>query len=566
MRSSHFSLLAVQAAKGLSLMELGVIMVLMSVALVPVVKMIGGPTSDKGNAVQMTGLKNKEAILANTMVNKVLAGDYSSFRCSGGNPVAFDPLKDLPTGTSVQTFGRCKAANGNNPLYYEWTVLNLTASNNGTALPSKNQYFQASFNVTDQNGVSLLTMPINFFNNTGAQDEQTENTGVMVALDRSISMSGARVYPHLAVFNNTAAPYLQYRYKPIPSGYNATWGFTFPASPPENPVLNKWDNKQLDLVYGKQIAGSPSGKDPDSDTPNNETYPFKGVLSSGDCSTNADSKWNPNSANVDKNLMYTFQPNIILNKGWRDYAVKPLCEQKNNFNDWSINVINEKLSRFEAARTAALQLMLKLEEKPSVANSIELGFFPWGSYAASEHEAPLEKINKNGFFEKNREKLLWVNRTDPTNRNNTTDPIYMEGGTQINYGLQYARKRLLEKKYDRRIVVLLTDGEPSPNAGSNSNAGFGGGGLRDYTKQNLGCGVADSKKRITLFTVGLIAADEKLMKDMAEATPSGQGFFAKDITSLTPIFETVAYQIQKLSLISTADRYGLKISQDDECP
>jgi len=591
-------------ARGLSLIEMGMVMVFLSLALVPIVKMMGGPQNDSGNAAHRNSMKSKEAILANTLVDRVLANDFSYFDCNDG----FNPATQLPVGTtptnSARKYNICKAQNTNSDVYYQWSVVHLNGANNGNEMPSKNRYYQASLNILgpDRNpSAPMLTIPVNFFFNEGGTTTKTENTGVMVAMDRSGSMAWSDKPSNLPSVNGVTAPFMFYRYKAFPTGVT-NYGFAFPNGP-DKVVLNKWDNSQLDLVYAKQVkwpGPGPSpykdGQDPDSTTPYNEAYPFSkvnpsvpgqavwgdGVLGSGNCSSNSNNEWT-NAASGDKNLFYTFLPEARLNYSWwgpdldngiykynglRDEILIPLCSEKNDKSGditkhWSYT-INKRLSRFEAARTATLSLLLKLEEKANVANVIELGYYPWGSYAATEHQVALEKV-KNGHFEKMREKLLWINRMDPADKNNGSEPVRLEGGTDIHRGIEYGRQQLLKGNYDRRIMVLLTDGEPSPNGGVNSNAPYGGGGLRDYVKKNLGCGVADSKKRITLFTVGLLQADEQLMADMANSTPSGQPFYAKDIASLTPIFETISYQIQKLALLSTASRYGFEFSEDDGC-
>ncbi len=594
-------------ARGVSLIEMGMVIVFISLALAPIIRMVGGPQNDSGNAFRVSGIKSKEAILANTMVDKVLAHDYASFDCDGsGTPKAgFDPTTELPVGTnqanSIKKYNICKAQNTSSELYYQWTVVNMNNSNNTADMPSKNRYYQATFRVMgpdkDTNN-PLFVMPINFFYNEGGTTAKTENTGVEIAMDRSASMAWSDSAWNIPSVWGVTSPFLFYRYKVFPTGNNE-WGFTFPNNP-DKVVLDPNDNSQLDLVYAKQIKspgpGPKKGADPDTTTPYNEAYPYAkanpsipgqkvwgdGVLGSGNCSSNSDNTWtNPGSG--DKNLFYTFVPEARLNYSWwgpdldtgangwqslRNDILIPICSEKDDKSPdpkkhWSY-IVNKRMSRFEAARTATLSLLLKLEENSTVANSIELGYFPWGSYAAKEHEVKMEKA-QNGRFVKNRQKYLWINRLDPADRDGSPNTVKLEGGTDIYKGLEYARQQLMNGSYDRRIIVLLTDGEPSPNAGINSNAPFGGNGLRDYAKKNLGCGVADPKQRVTLFTVGLIAADKKLLADMSDSTPSGQSFYAKDIASLTPIFETVSYQIQKLALLSTASRYGFSFSEEDSC-
>lgn len=571
MRLNHLQPLLRNSQSGLSLLELAIVMVFISLALIPIVRMTGGPTSSDGNAAQITGTKNKEALLANTMINKVLAGDYSNFKCGGnGSPLSFNPQTELPQGTQVASFGRCQSANGNNPLYYEWKVLNLTASNNKQALPSQNQYFQATFRITDARNNDLLTMPVNFFHNFGAFEQPNTQTGVMLSMDISGSMAyyAKNLIPYFSGSNNSyyqgifySSPYMFYRYKNFPTSSN--WG-SFPANPPNQVVLNMWDDSQLDLSTGKQIAGSsPAGKDPNPETPYNEAFPFSqvtaanpafgqwgsGVLGSGDCTSNNDAIWSN-----DRNLRYTFLPYPIDNTNNSRNIVNQLCRQKASTADWS-NTINQNLSRIEAARTAALSLLLNLESTPSVAQSIEMGFIPWDHYAHTQQMVALEKASvipgvPGVHFRNMRDRLLWINRADPAS-NTSGNPVVASGATSIYEGVEYARRQLLAKNFDRRIIVLLTDGDPYPESGLNTKANLPG-----YALNTLGHN-APKNQQVTLFTVGLIAADNNLLNNMATGTPDGQNFAANDVADLKPIFDAISYQIQKLALLSTADRYGI---------
>lgn len=584
---------------GLSLIEIGVVMIVISLSLAPVIRMIGGPSGASGNSAEVNSLKSKEALLANTMIEKVLAGDFSAFTCNNaGSPVAFNPKTDLPVAvnaiSSVRRYEPCKSSNASADLWYQWTVVHLNNANNNNDMPDQNRYYQGTLNVMDADKNRLLTLPANFFYNDGPINGKAENTGIMLSMDRSGSMAwSSTVENNMMPVSGFSSPFMFYRYKAFPTsgdgGWGA-WGTPFPANPPYKTVLDKTNNSQLDMVYAKQVKWSgpgPSptkdGEDPVAPTPYHEAFPFakanpsipnyniwgQGVLGSGNCIAPNDNDWiGPMSQ--DKNLAYTFLPEArqpLSKLPWnrkfdRRSVIQSLCAEKKTLTEWS-NTVNTKLSRIEAARTASLALLLNLESKPNITKSLEIGFIPWGSYAAAEHKVAMEKPI-NGLFPNMRDKLLWINRADPADIN-SAKPVKLEGGTQIHDGIEFARQQLLAGSYDRRIIVLLTDGEPNPNVGSNGSGAYGTGGLRDYTKASLGCGVADPNRRITLFTVGLLQADQKLLQDMAYSTPSGQAFYADDIQDLTGIFETVSYQIQKLALLDTVDRYGLSVSNGDDC-
>lgn len=572
------SSLRLHALTGLSLLELGLVMAIVALALVPMVKSIGGPMSPngKGSAAQTTGFKNKESILATNLANQVLAGDYSSLTC-GTNYT-----NNLPA--TLTTYAKCSSTQDN--LTYQWSVMPINQANSGNKPPDGYSFFKGVLNIYETGAPStrepMLSMPVNFYKFTGRADQPQQKTGVLIALDRSGSMAWGRGTEDLPPANTQgfevsgkplgfALPFLWYRYKPFPAPGTVTgWDFDFPATTdPVAQPLDMWNNETLDLVNLQNMAGQ-SGSDPNPATPFNESYLGSNSLFKCDMPANF-TTWLAASPGFDKRLAYIFNRNWVLeNDGASAYTranfIVPFCQEKANKAQWS-QLINTKLSRIEAARTAALSLLLKLEERPAVVKAIKIGYFPWAPEPATNLGGRLQiAVDKNRDgkleFDVIREKMLWLNRMDPANRR-SGDAVNLLGGTNIHGALAEARQQLLaDTSIQRRILLLMTDGDPAPNEGSNSNGPFGSGGLRDFAQSQLGCG-APKAKRITLFTVGLIQADEALMSDMADATPNGQSFFARDIASLGHVFDSVAYEIQKLALLSTADRYGLDLSNDE---
>ncbi len=564
-------------------------MAIVALALVPMVKTIGGPMSGtgKGSASQLTGFKNKEGILATSIANQVLAGDYSSLTCGKGSD------RSLPT--ALTTYDQCSSTSNDN-FKYEWTVMPVNETTSGSKPPTGYSYYKGVLNIYENETSSdqpLLSMPVNFFKYDQPKTPDKQQTGVLIALDRSGSMAWGKTpkdrppdvddkYDISGKPLGFALPFLWYRYKPFPKpGVVTGWGYDFPViSDAVAQPLDKWNNETLDLVNLQNMKGK-KGADPNPATPYNESY--LGSNPQFDCATenpkNKNSRWIHSSPEFDPKLAYIFNRNWVLEgegKGegeddgasayTRNNFIRPICEEKTSPQQLK-QVINDKLSRYEAARTAALSLLLKLEERPSVSTAIKIGYFPWAPEPDLGKGAPLQVAvdrNQDGNleFDHIREKMLWLNRMDPSHRR-SPDAVNLLGGTNIFGALQEAKRQLLaDTSIQRRILVLMTDGQPAPNAHQNSSGPYGSGGLRDYAKNVLGCG-APKGKRITLFTVGLIEADRDLMTDMARDTPNGQEFIADDISELGPIFDTVAYEIQKLTLLSTAGRYGLDLSNDE---
>jgi hypothetical protein len=552
------------ACYGLSLLEISLAMLVISVALAPVVKMIGGANSSNGNAGQVTAQKSKEAVIAGTIIDKVLSQDYSGFDCDGaGNPIVFNPAVHLPVGTtaanSVRRYNLCKVAGTNADLYYQWTAVHVNASNSLNNLPTQNQYYQASLSVIgpDRNANNpLFVIPINFFYNAGSFTPPQNETGVMFALDVSGSMGWLNTdgTPTISASSGKelAPPFLFYRYDRNLYTGNAWGGGAFnPAQVPS--VLNRWNNQSLDLALGQTIGVNPDASDPDPDTPQNEKFPYGNVnlLGSGNCSSSSNGVW----MGSDNFLKHFAVWDARRDTTYRSY-IQNLCKPKATQVIWE-NMLNQNMSRLEAARTAALSLLISLESNPQISSRVSIGFVPWSNVPQVSHLVTPERTqavpgNSGVFYKLLRENLLWINRADPSSVNSGL-PILAGGGTNIRKGLEVAASSL-QAGFDRRIIILLTDGEPSPNSGNNSKTA-----LRDYTLNTIGKN-APGNQQVTLFSVGLIAADGTLLTDMSNNTQDGQAFVASSVASLKPIFESISYQIQKLALLSISDRYNIDLT------
>lgn len=549
-------------AKGLSLLEISLSMLIISLALAPVVQTIGGYQGENGNAGQVNAHKSKEVVIASTVVDKVLSQDYSAFNCdSSGNAIAFNPDTDLPVGTtpanSVRQFNLCRVSGTNTELYYQWTVVHMNASNSNTNLPEQNRYYQASLSVIGADkdpSKPLFVMPANFFYNEGSFTPPQNKTGVMFAMDVSGSMGWLNRDNTPTISNGAgktlAPPFLFYRYdRNLYTGNDWGGGSFNPSQVPA--VLSQWDNRSLDLSLGKAIGSNPNGSDPDPSTPQNEKFPYgaASVLGSGDCGSSSNGVW----TGSDPYLKHFAVWDARRSNTYRQY-IRSLCLSKSSETDWE-NTLNNNMSRLEASRTSALSLLLSMESNQQIASSVSIGFIPWSNTPDLNHRVSPQAIQSvtgvSGLFYKPlREKLLWINRADPSDKGSSS-PVLSGGSTNIRAGLETAAASLQAGSFDRKIIILLTDGDPVPNSGNNSKSA-----LRAYTLNNIGKN-ASANQQITLFSVGLIAADSTLLTDMSNNTPDGQAFVANSVASLKPIFESISYQIQKLALLSISDRYGI---------
>ena len=282
--------------KGVSLIEVGLCFLIVTMALAPLVKMVGGPVTAQGNSTRYNAVKNHTAILANSLAEQAMAGNMNQVRCGAafntGDPRT-TPASNFPVdGATPTTYPLCvDNTTYNTQMNWQWRIYN---PNDNT--PADNQYYVGTLTVSDAAGGSNLVVPVRFFINTGTGQTTGGRTGLMISVDFSGSMawscktaSDASPAPpvadqcsdSVATWGGVAAPYMVNRYTDATqSGPVGAWdtlgGINMAAAPV---TLNMWDDAQLDMVVGNSVNNgaepplSFDGTDPDPSTPNNETFP-----------------------------------------------------------------------------------------------------------------------------------------------------------------------------------------------------------------------------------------------------------------------------------------------------
>lgn len=546
------------SCRGVSLIELGLVMVIITLALAPIVRMIGGPQSatGEGSAVQVTASKSKETLQANSIIEQVLSGDYTPFNC--GNPFNVNSLPLNGRSVSFPANGRCAINQYSQPKYYQWKVRNL--DDTGTNVPQGNHYYKAVLNIYDsQSGSSqpILSLPTNFFRNETVGTAAEPKTGILIVLDTSSSMawgicdggsfgdypsnSGSCTVPYVPYenaygpapnirsnVNRPGSPYLWYRYEDPAEGYV-----------PRNPLPWNRDD-QLDIVsaYDSNLAA----------TEWDDRYPSPGVLGFPDCSNNS----NQNSAfwrnyNVGTNPAAPFP--IIYTRSNKEHShMRAVCNATGGPNNAWINIMNRNMSRLEAARTALLGFMLSIERNPSLYRNVRLGFVTFSSNVVSR--VPLEGVNAANRFPNIRRSLSWVNRGGP-------GIIPPAGSTHMLGALdQAARIIFADPTLDNRIILFVGDGSPSAPSPT-SHAPY----RTLATRIGNGTYPGANGKKATIFTLNLLSndgdIDEYLEDDIASRTPGGRYFPARSMGDVTPIFDQVKYQIQRVVLMNRSTRYNV---------
>lgn len=253
-------------------------------------------------------------------------------------------------------------------------------------------------------------------------------------------------------------------------------------------------------------------------------------------------------------------------------------------------ILQNTLSRIEAARTAMLAFVEMIEADKGLVNNFRIGFVPFstevlsGAYTLGTDYGPNEVMSLQtpvvGKFNDLRNKLYRINRACnfvygglstnqyavdcPTDGGGTKQkPIIAAGETNIAQGVYKAANILNThgETLSKKLVILLTDGVP--NKGVNSGTGVAQT-CADFTacKANLAtvsAGMASSN--VSVYTVGLLTAGNTQADEAFEAirtadTTNNQTIKVSSVGDLTPVFEGIAQQAEQFVLEQMKKRYA----------
>lgn len=582
------------ASPGFSLIETAIIILFVSLAMVPVITTMGGvndttntSAARSANISAVSSRASKEVVAANTIMERALAGDETvSFNAS--------TLFTTPGQTVVtprrQFYGSTSRAY-NQAIEYDWVVRDLShlkdtsgqlinwanqpvsANDAESVAPTGNFVQQATLRVYENPGDAnpILSLPTYFYRSTCGSngvdcgDVDLDQTGIVLVVDRSGSMqwSISAGKSKGATSTDMSAPWLKNRY---------TIGGSVPTTPgdPSIRINDIFDDTTLDTTYMLPVA---QGDNPD--TPYSEQYILPAVNGfSNNCADVPTTLGDPGK-DVAKYfatgaLTYNYGGDAgngepATNATKRREVISAFCGRngisyggRDSQANWD-KLINDNMSRIEALRNALLSLLVKLEQNQFLVANMEMGLVTFSSGTPSAvKQVDMEKAaNPPGPVDS----LKFVNmryRSAMINREGTGQ-ISASNGTNMLAGLQQAATMLYAKDFDNRLIIVLSDG--AVNSGSTPTN------VKDFAKKvggcptvgNPACYAGSNGKTITLFTVGLIEADDALMLAMAQRTPNGQFFLAQSVTDLQPIFDQIAFQIERLVLNSMAKRYHLPV-------
>ncbi|MBY0450991.1 MAG: hypothetical protein K2X01_10245 [Cyanobacteria bacterium] len=537
---------------GFTLLELALVALLLSIALLPILQMKGAQTAntDFVSIASSNKYNRRLAEAAVSVLSLVAAKDPSvgldwarlpkgyanTYNCSHLTPGGCGGLPP----DSLCTSTGCKYVNGSFNSPFKLFILETTYRR-GSSL---SQFVDEKGNVSSVPGPSNQLLPIGFRSfqiSIQLQDPAHPNTpaytlianvpirtgesinpnfgkvGVEFVADVSGSMQRNDVFPSGCCYAGgaywsigpvsawTGSPFLKNRY--------AIDGATVSTAPGVR--LNPWDDAQLDLVYGS-LSDDPL-------TPYDDRYPAANVLGlMAYCSPynyRADGVTpNPSLTSIPRmsdffldsalggnptinsmlppqdpiyHLCLTKQATYSPGVPGSNYSLLPYLRSGTNpsytylmpftggtrTND---DLLNQKMSRIEAMRSALLASLVQLENTPIVINNdvLEMGLMTFGYASAVSEKSPLlapvlgSTLSEGGtppdpnhrYFADLRKRMLSINRVG------SMQPISADGNTATAPSIAYAAQLLCNKgeTYSDKVILFLTDGEPTEDR----NSGF----------------------------------------------------------------------------------------------
>ncbi len=562
--------------KGLSLIEVGLVIVILSMVLAPIVANIGGKGPNQNGMVTVASATRhhmRQVSSANAIMERALAGDTAIM--GNVNLTTLTPQQQLTTNRSAFTGDRV-------PVWYDWTLQDISyqLDANGNVIQvngqplarvERNFVTEATLNVYQgQNDANpLLTLPTFIFrNNTGGNTGALNRLGVMVVLDISASMafanedptanpSAQHVPPLLQVSTNPdrflASPYLRFRHAGGQLALNAT------------------QNDQLDLVVLQEfqnpgtvfddmyLPGQNGSAVRFNDCQELTQFPgHNGFSLALRSPASVDTTQEVISYNVANSQFELLTPSEAATQ--LGTPVRELCRvNHSSYNADPIQMSNRHLSRIEAARSALLNFMLRLESTPILTSLTRVGLMTFATQSQSDNSSfvtvrsALEDAT-NGRYLNLRQQLIRINREGPGG-------IYLAGGTPIYDALNRAAQELYnDTSLNQRLIILITDGQPQPNSGNNTPAG-----IRALARQ-LGAGTypGANNQPTTLYTVGLIGAnvpflDSLIVENEAPGRVDGESFAAASVAETFSIIDRVAFATIRQAYLTNTCRYGINV-------
>jgi uncharacterized protein YegL len=565
------------AVRGLSLIEIAILLLFTSLALLPLMQNMGGRTSTNSanTLAQETRFRTKETIVANALIEKALAGQIIQSYSGSGTPSVFDTLNttNMPPG-GVVTLPRSQyydsALGARQQVWFDWVLRDMSYKMTSTgalqlkngqpdpALPTNNQVILATLRLYTSNAVGeapSLVMPTYLFRNVSTTQTPTSaTTSIVLVGDTSGSMIAGLVERCNAPNTQLCMPTISTSW----DNYSSTnTSLSAPFLRYSQTAATLYDDRSLDLTWSEKDDR------PDTETQYDDTFlPGKSPAQAldGPCSL-------PNVANWPAAYRAKFSTRFLGMEGslskpiWLAatstigsmtprQVVAEYCKAFHKQPENRANFLNTYMPRIEAMRNGFLSFLYVLEANQALASTTKLGFVSFSTNVTIQQalektslvEDPANGNLKRPRFKNVRPQLLRINRD-----NAPGGLIPPDGGTFMEGALKTAYDQLAaDQESNNKIVLLLTDGLP--------NGGKSGDELVNYV-----AGLYKPQK-ITLYAIGVIGADNVLMDKMAKKVGNNSQYFpVTDISQLQQIFEQIAYNVERTGMQNMMQRHRLNM-------
>lgn len=585
-----FSKSSSKKSSGLGLVEIALLLMMASLALIPLTQMLG--KSEGGDGSSLTTLnrqRTRELVAANNIMERALSGEiltqnianegqlYNSIGNNAFNlnnvPVNGNEVY-YPSKTGTYTYG--DSTQGVR-LKYRWTLSDTSYKKDeadlvnwdetanqespeqcnpyntydlgtnacwGQITPLGNRIVKATLDVFDAyaspDAKPTYTFSTFLFGQGEVDIPETQRVGVAVVLDVSGSM-GMGKSNYGRNYRRIFSPFLANRFEredALPPGLNLTAD-----------DLDMFDDRKLDIVWNMP--------EDDPETPYDERFPGPGILKMPDIQRDdfedeeaitdwliaLDNNRNRRRQQYDRyfdDLHGTDDYNPVTMERWRQHVVP-------------------RIPRIEAARSALLGFLVALEEDLELTQNTEMAFITFQSSNREKLEVPLESAEmtkdpanfnvKRPRFKKIRERFLWINRWDEKYGSGwRRRSIRADGGTNLRDGMELAVEELLSgDNLTQRFIIVLMDGDPNPNRGDNSRDAN-----VDYAEYIF------NKHKIQVYTIGFAGLSNQgknMLQGMAEKS-KGDFYYADDPEELRDIFVSISYKLRKELVLARVDRYN----------
>ena len=562
--------------RGISMIEVALLFLTLSLFFIPIAQNLGnkvvGTGGQDGTITALNRSQMRMNAFADNLMQRALTGNIPATNIASSNdllnttlPSDFN-INNLPRGGTLNLgpYNHAETAvDGSEPtrIRYRWIIEDMSQNDPNEIMlastPEGNRLIKATL-VAENANPNLNVPPVSFSSyihvREGAPQQVQAKTSLVMSIDLSGSMCVTdKGWPSRRIPNFEdgyyCAPYLSDRFHrsaaSLPAGLSAD-------------DVQLYDDRDLDITW--------SYPDDNPLTPFNEKYIGRGLMGFPD-------KWDCGLSSRDPNMFKLTHPEIELAEIAGKNPFERLCNGSNwvtSQKQWR-NSIRPWISRLEAMRNALLTFLVNTE-KTSTTSTLDIGLVGFSLKAGVM--TPLEEAQltndpaKAGNGETRRYRLVrnemsWINRFDSekVKGNDFKSPDkdkrygrsyfgnYYGRGTNIYEALKIpAQEAAKDPIYTKRIVILLTDGDPWSEDNS------------VITDRNrlVNHGVEfHNKYGVTYYTVGFqLSKDSQDMLNKIADRTGGKSFAADDAEELNEIFETLAKEIQKVALLQQVGLYN----------